>query len=187
MSRREAHTDPPENADPLEAPEAAALTPAQLEELKARAAKADEDRDRLMRMAADFDNFKKRAAREKQDAIRYANEGLLEMLIPVLDTFDMAIAAALGSGADNRQSLRDGIAMIHQQLRTALADTGLEEIDAAGQVFDPNVHEAVSERETDAVPEGRIFEQLRKGYKLRDRLLRPATVVVARHPAGNSK
>lgn len=170
-------------AEPLVPVEPATLTPEQLEELKQRAAKADENWERLLRTAADFDNFKKRASREKQDAVKFANETLLQKLIPVLDTFDMALAATQNNPAEAVQSLQTGISMVHQQLKTALQDSGLEEIDATGKPFDPNLHEAVSQTETADVPEGQVAQQLRKGYKLRDRLLRPATVVVAKQPA----
>jgi molecular chaperone GrpE len=160
------------------------IAPEQLVELKERAAKADEHWDRLLRTTADFDNFKKRAAREKQDAIKFANESLLQKLIPVLDNFDMALAAAQTSAkGDAVQSLQTGVNMIYQQLKNALTEAGLEELDAADKLFDPNLHEAVSQRETAEVPEGQVVQQLRKGYKFRDRLLRPASVVVAKHPA----
>ena len=159
------------------------LTPEQFEELKQRAAKADEHWDRLLRTTADFDNFKKRAAREKQEAIRFANEGLLQKLIPILDNFDMALSAAQNTQADAVKSLQTGINMIHQQLRSALVDAGLEEVEATGKPFDPNLHEAVSQQETTEVPEGDVVQQLRKGFKFRDRLLRPATVVVAKKPS----
>ena len=82
-------------------------------------------------------------------------------------------------------SLQAGIAMIQQQLKNTLAESGLEEIDASGKPFDPTWHEAVSQQETADVPEGHVVQQLRKGYKLRDRLLRPATVIVAKKPAAN--
>jgi molecular chaperone GrpE len=176
----------PEGADPAEplvALEAATVTPEQFEELKARAAKADEHWQRLLRTAADFENFKKRAVREKQEGIRFANESLIQNLIPLLDNFDSALAATQTAETDSVQSLQTGIAMIYQQLRKVLADAGLEEVDAAGKVFDPNLHEAVSQKETDEVPEGHVAQQLRKGYKLRDRLLRPASVVVAKPAA----
>jgi len=163
--------------------EAGALTAAQLAELKQRAAQADEFRDRLLRTAADFENYKKRAARERADAQRYANESLLQKLIPVLDNFEAAQVAAQNGAADALQSLQAGIAMMHQQLKGVLADAGLEEVDAAGKPFDPNLHEAISQQEGTDTPEGHVFQQLRKGYKLRDRLLRPATVVVAQPPA----
>lgn len=171
------------NAETAEPLEAATMTPEQFEELKSQAEKANENWERLLRTTADFDNFKKRAAREKQDAIRYANEGLLEKLVPVLDNFDAALSAAQTSSADGAQSLQTGVAMIFQQLKKVLTESGLEEVDATGQTFDPNLHEAVSQQESKDVPEGNVLQQLRKGYKLRDRLLRPATVVVAKKPA----
>ena len=170
--------------EPLVALEPGSIAPEQLTELKERAAKADEHWNRLLRTSADFDNFKKRAAREKQDSIKYANESLLQKLIPVLDNFDMALAAAQTSAkGDAVQSLQTGVNMIYQQLKSALTDAGLEELDATDKLFDPNVHEAVSQQETAEVPEGQVVQQLRKGYKFRDRLLRPASVVVAKHPA----
>ena len=172
-----------ETSEPIAPVDVGTVTPEQLEELKQRAAKADENWDRLLRTTADLDNYKKRAAREKQDAIKFANESLLQKLIPVLDNFDMALAAAQSSGtADAVQSLQTGVNMILTQLRAALNEAGLEEIDATGKPFDPNFHEAVSQQESADVPEGRVLQQLRRGYKLRDRLLRPATVIVAKKP-----
>ncbi len=161
------------------------LTAQQLEDLKERASKAEEYWDRLLRQTADFDNYKKRAAREKTDAIKYANEGVLQKLIPILDNFEMALAAVSNDKATNAsaQSLQQGVSMIHSQLRNALLDAGLEEIDATNQVFDPNLHEAVSQKETNEVPDGNVVQQMRKGYKFRERLVRPASVVVAKKPA----
>jgi molecular chaperone GrpE len=170
-------------AEPLVPLEPATLTSEQLDELKQRAAKADENWERLLRTTADFDNYKKRAAREKADATRFANENLVQKLIPVLDSFDMALAAAQNAQTEAAQSLRTGVNMIHQQLKAALAEAGLEEIDATGKTFDPNVHEGIAQAETADAPEGQVVQQLRKGYKLRERLLRPATVVVAKKPA----
>lgn len=166
------------------APESAPLSSEQLTELQARAAKADENWDRLLRTTADLENFKKRAAREKQDALKYGTESLLQKIIPVLDNFEMALAAAQTSAsADSLKSLQDGVAMIHTQLRTTLTEAGLEEVDATSQSFDPNLHEAVSQQESAEVAEGQVLQQLRKGYKFRERLLRPATVIVAKAPA----
>jgi molecular chaperone GrpE len=179
--QNEVETGPqPESLVPVEP---ATLTAEQLEELKQRASKADENWDRLLRTTADFDNYKKRANREKQEAIRFANENLLEKLVPVLDSFDMALAAAQNNQTDAAQSLKAGINMVYQQLKSALTDAGLEEIDATGKAFDPNVHEAVSQQENADLPEGQVVQQLRRGYKLRERLLRPASVVVSKHPA----
>jgi molecular chaperone GrpE len=168
---------------PESAPENPALTPEQLADLLARAAKADENWERLVRTSADFDNFKKRAAREKQDAIKYATESLLQKIMPVLDNFEAALTAAQNSSADSLKSLQDGVAMIHSQLKNTLTEAGLEEVAATGKPFDPNIHEAVSQQESAEVAEGIVLQQLRKGYKLRDRLLRPATVIVAKAPA----
>jgi molecular chaperone GrpE len=186
-------THPPEAMPPAEtdepaAPDASArhetpLTPQQIEELKQKAAKADEHWDRLLRTTADLENFKKRAARERQDAIRFANASLFEKLIPALDNFDMAMAAANNAEGHSMESLKTGLAMIYNQLKAALADTGLEEIDATNQPFDPNLHEAVSHQDSADLPEGQVLQQLRKGYKLKERLIRPASVVVSRKPA----
>jgi molecular chaperone GrpE len=159
------------------------VTAEQLKELKERAAKADENWERLVRTTADFDNFRKRAAREKQEAIKYANESLLQKLVPVLEHLDMALAAAQAAGPQPGQSLQAGVSMISQQLKNVLAESGLEELEALGKPFDPNLHEALSQQETRDVPEGQVVQQLRKGYKFRDRLLRPASVIVAKQPA----
>ena len=164
------------------APESEPLSEQQIAELKEQAAKAAQYYEQLLRATADFDNFKKRAARERQDAIKYANESLLERVIPVLDNFDMALAAASAPNT-SVQSMQSGVSMIQQQLRAAMTEAGLEEIDANGQKFDPNLHEAISQQETSEVPEGNVVQQVRKGYKLRDRLLRPASVIVAKKPA----
>jgi molecular chaperone GrpE len=183
IEKQPAAVAPPAAAEPLLPVEPATVTAEQLKELKERAAKADENWERLVRTTADFDNFKKRAAREKQEAIKYANEGLLQKLVPMLDSLDMALTAAQTAGADTGQSLQAGVSMIFQQLKGALAEAGLEEVNAVGQPFDPSFHEALSQRETPDMPEGHVVQQLRKGYKLRDRLLRPASVVVAKQPA----
>jgi molecular chaperone GrpE len=158
------------------------LTAEQIAELKERAGKADEYRDRLLREAADFENYRKRAARERQDAVTFANESLLQKLIPILDTFEMALAAASSDGAA-AQSLQAGVNMIYNQLKSALADAGLEEIDARGKAFDPNLHEAVSQQENAEMAEGSVTQQIRKGYKFRNRLVRPAGVIVSKKPA----
>ena len=172
---------PLESAPPV--PVEAPLTPEQLLALQAKAAQADEHWDRLLRAKAELDNYKKRAARERHDAVRFANLSLMEKLIPALDSFDMALVAANTTNGNGLDSLKTGIAMVHSQLKTTLTEAGLQEIDAAQQPFDPNVHEAVSQQESADVPEGHVLHQLRKGYKLHERLIRPATVVVAKKPA----
>src|SRR6185295_17527384 len=145
-------TDPEATANTTAAAEAP-LTPQHLEALKQKAAKADEHWDRMLRATADLENFKKRAARERQEAIKFANASLLEKLIPALDNFDMALAAANNADSPSLESLKTGITMIHNQLKAALADAGVEEIDATNQPFDPNLHEAVSHQDSADVPE----------------------------------
>ena len=181
----------PETSQPLPATkpevpaaaESAPVAPPQIDDLKTQAAKADENWNRYLRAVADLENYKKRAARERQDAVKFANESLIQKIIPILDNFEMAQAAAQNSQTDSGQSLHAGIAMIQEQLKSALTEFGLEEVDATSKPFDPHFHEAVSQQESADTPEGHVVQQLRKGYKLRDRLLRPATVIVAKSPA----
>jgi molecular chaperone GrpE len=157
-------------------------TPEQIEELKTRAASAQENWERLLRTTADFDNFKKRAARERTESAQNASLALIQKLLPVLDGFDMAQAAAQNAQGDKLASLQTGVAMIQAQLKSFVNEAGVEEVDALGKPFDPALHEAVSQQESAEVPEGQVIQQLRKGYKLRERLLRPATVIVAKKP-----
>ena len=156
----------------------------QYKELQAKAAKADENWEKYVRVVADFDNYKKRAARERSDAIKYANEALVEKLLPIVDNFEAALAAtnSTPAAAANLDSLKMGINMIFTQLKSFLSESGAEEIDAVGKQFDPNLHEAVSQQATEDAPEGQVVQQMRKGYKYRDRLIRPAMVVVAKKP-----
>lgn len=167
-------------ADAPPSAETVSLPATELEALRAKAAKADEHWERLLRNTAELDNFKKRAARDRQEAIKYANESLLQKLIPALDNFEMALAATNSGSEATADSIKTGVAMILSQLRQALGEVGLEEIDATGQPFNPAWHEAVSQQESADVPEGQVLQQIRKGYKLRERLLRPAAVVVAK-------
>src|SRR5207237_3476533 len=101
------------------------LSPEEIEQLKEQAAKAKENWDQMLRVAADFENFKKRAARERQETSRYASESLLQKLIPVLDNFEMALAATNNAQSNTLQQLQAGVGMIHQQLRSVLTDAGL--------------------------------------------------------------
>jgi molecular chaperone GrpE len=172
--------DMPAATEPIEAHP---LTAEDIEELKAQAAKAKENWDQMLRTAADFENFRKRAARERQEVSKYANESLLQKLLPVLENFDAALSTASVGQPVTLESLQTGVKMIQQQFKSVLTEAGLEEIDAANQPFDPNFHEAIAQQESAAVPDGHVLQQVRKGYKLRDRLLRPASVVVAKAPS----
>ena len=164
-------------------------TPPSPEELRAlleQAAKAQEHWNRYVRLNADFDNFKKRAAKDRLDAIKYANEGLIERLLPVMDNFEAALAAGNNTDPASVKSLVTGVKMIANQLRGVLAESGLEEIDAAGKPFDPALHEALSQQPSSDVPEGHVLQLVRKGYRLKERLVRPAAVVVATKPGGEA-
>lgn len=132
-------------------------------------------RERAMRSAADLENFRKRMEREKREARRYANQALLEELLPVLDNFQMGLQAA---AADSESMIYRGMEMVKKQLDEFLSSQGVEEIRAEGEIFDPSVHEAVSQEECTDSEEGKILRVIRRGYRMSDRLLRPANVVV---------
>src|ERR1041385_446058 len=137
----------------------------------------DRFRDLALRSQADFDNFKKRAAREKEEAIKYATSSLLERLIAIVDNFELGLAAAKSEG--EQSPVYSGMSMVLKQLTDFLAANGLEPIDAEGPKFDPNLHEAIAHEPNDSVPEGVVLRQMRRGYRLKDRLLRPSSVVVS--------
>jgi len=177
-----ADTDPippressPENAD--QAPNVEAEAPAMdpWEELEAEAAKWKEI---SLRTAAEMDNLRKRAAREREESIRYANQRLLEDLLPVIDNFEMGMQAA---SQDTKSMIYIGMDMVRRQLNEFLTSQGVEDIPTSG-AFDPNLHDAVSQEECAAGEEGRILRVHRRGFRLRDRLLRPASVVVSTLP-----
>lgn len=161
------------------------LSPEETRLLQEKANKAEENWDLYLRSKAELENYRRRATRERQEAVRYAAQGVVEKLLPVLDSFEKALEASQNGDAASIASLQEGVAMVHGQLRSALTDSGVEEIDATGQAFDPNVHEAVAQHETSEVPEGQVLHQVRKGYKLHERLVRPATVVVAKAPSAS--
>ncbi|GAA5481933.1 nucleotide exchange factor GrpE [Haloferula sargassicola] len=136
-------------------------------------------KDLAMRGAADLENFRKRAAREREESVRYANQSLLEELLPILDNFEMGMQAA---GQEKDSMVFIGMSMVRKQLNDFLANCGVSVIEAEGKPFDPNLHDAVSQEATDEAAEGTVLRVTRRGYLLRDRLLRPASVVVARAP-----
>jgi molecular chaperone GrpE len=137
----------------------------------------DRFRDLALRSQADFENYKKRAAREKDEAIKYANTSLLEKLVPILDNFELGLSAARGEG--EKSPIFSGMSMILKQLNDFLAANGVQPIEGEGEKFDPNLHEAIAREPSDEVPEGIILRQTRRGYRLKDRLLRPSSVVVS--------
>lgn len=140
----------------------------------------DRFRDLALRSQADFENYKKRSAREKEEAIKYANSSLLERLIAIVDNFELGLEAARAEG--EKSPVFSGMSMVLKQLMDFLADSGLQSIDATGQKFDPNLHEAIAHEPSDEVPEGTVVRQTRRGYRMKDRLLRPSSVVVSSGP-----
>ncbi len=161
------------------ATEAAADLTAQLASAKKEAA---DNYDRYLRLAADMENLRRRTVREKDELRQYAAGRVLEDLLPVLDTFNLGLAAAKAPNADLK-SLVGGISMVQDQLRSALSNHGLKEINPVGSDFDPNLHESLSVQPSADVPEGKVAQVIRVGYSLNGRLLRPASVVLSGGPA----
>lgn len=141
-------------------------------------ARIDSLEDSLLRSKADFQNLQRRSANERNDAVRYANADMMKSLLGVLDDFERSLTAA--QQADIASPVLDGVRLIHANLQKALFDFGLEPIEAKGRQFDPTIHEALLHQPTGEVPPGTVVEQVARGYRLRDRVLRPARVVVAK-------
>ena len=145
------------------------------------------ERDRLLRTAAEAENTKKRLQTDYQRQLKFANEGILEGMIPVLDSLEAAIksAAEQGEASDTSQTsttFNEGVQLVHKQLLGALKIHGLTPIEAVGETFDPNQHEALLVTASDDVPEGKVIEEFRRGYMLHTRVLRASQVVVSQGP-----
>lgn len=151
------------------------------EEPPSPVAELEKYKDAALRARADLDNYRKRVAREKEDAIRYANNSLLESLLPILDNFELGLDAA--KNASEAAGIVQGLQMVRKQLEDFLRDHGVQIVNAEGSPFDPNLHEAVGHEPSGDVAEGTVLRQLRKGFKLKDRLIRPASVVVSKGPS----
>jgi molecular chaperone GrpE len=137
----------------------------------------DRFRELALRSQADFENYKKRSTREKEEAIRYANSSLLERLVAIIDNFELGLTAAKQQGENS--PIYSGMVLVQKQLTDLLAENGLEPIEAEGKMFDPNLHEAIAHEPSDGVAEGTVLRQMRRGYRFKDRLLRPARVIVS--------
>jgi molecular chaperone GrpE len=144
------------------------------DQLAALEAERDEAIDRWKRAAADFDNFRKRAARERDEYVTLANERLVKELLPILDDLERALAAV---GEHEEATVEEGVRLVHRSLASLLQRNGVEEISTEGQ-FDPHVHEALLSQPSEA-EEGSVIDVVQKGYKLGDRVVRPARVVIA--------
>ncbi|HAL92476.1 MAG TPA: nucleotide exchange factor GrpE [Verrucomicrobia bacterium] len=160
-----------EEPPPAPAPEAAAEPQPSPEEVL---------KDRLLRLQADFENYRKRMDREKKDWIAFASEKLVLELLPVLDHFELGLADSAKNGAP--AAFTEGFQLICNQLRAALEKAGVQAIEAEDAPFDPHLHEAITHLPSDDVPEGHVVAQTRRGYKLGDKLLRAAQVVVSSGP-----
>jgi molecular chaperone GrpE len=135
--------------------------------------------DRLARLQAEFDNARKRAAREQQDFREFAAADVIKTFLPVLDSFERALKTGGGSS-----EFRNGVELIYRQFLDALQKIGVQPISSVGQAFDPRVHEAIEMVDTTDVPDHHVLEELQCGYKYKERLLRPAMVRVARNHRG---
>lgn len=133
--------------------------------------------DRLARLQAEFDNARKRTAKEQQDFREYALADALKSLLPIVDSFDRAL-----STSESGPEFKKGVELINRQFHDTLGKLGLQPVEAKGQTFDPNLHQAVQMVETEDHPDHQVIDELQRGYKLRDRLLRPAMVRVASNP-----
>ena len=147
------------------------------QELEAKSEEAKNNYDRFLRQVAELENFKKRVAREKEEAVRFANESLIRDLLPVIDNLERAVSHAQGGG--NGKPLVEGVEMVLKGLLDVLAKHGVVQISAVGQPFDPGKHEAMAQVESENHTPNTVVEEHHKGYLLKDRLLRPALVTVA--------
>src|SRR6202790_3568763 len=141
--------------------------------------------DRLARLQAEFDNARKRAVREQQEFREFAAADVIKNFLPILDSFERALKAGGDSNSNfNSNDFRNGIELIYRQFQDALQKIGVQPIVSVGQPFDPRVHEAVEMVDTTEVPDHHVLDELQRGYKYKERLLRPAMVRVARNARG---
>jgi len=168
-------------------PERSAADEFSEEEVERMAGQLVENRDKYVRLLADFDNFRRRAHKERQDVILYGHENLVKDLLSTVDNLDRAIEHAHQSNGGDLASLLQGVELVQRELYAVLAQHEVHVIDAEGSQFDPSLHEAMAHVQDDSAEPNSVIEVLQKGYRLRDRLLRPARVVVAKSSAEEEK
>ena len=144
-------------------------------------------RDRLLRLQAEFENFRKRALRERQEAAQYGSQNLFKDLVSVVDNLERAIAHARESGGGDLGSFLQGVELVHRELLSIFERNHVTEIEALGKPFDPSLHEAMAQVESGAVPPNTVIDVLQKGFQLRDRLVRPSRVIVAKATEGSGR
>jgi molecular chaperone GrpE len=138
----------------------------------------EEANDVMLRLAAELDNYKKRVAKDRESLLKYAVQDIIQELLPILDNFERAIES--GNKSKDCDSLLEGVRMISKQMYDALERKGVSRIDAVGNVFDPNIHEAVMQVASEEHPENVVVEEFQKGYILHDRVIRPSMVAVSK-------
>jgi molecular chaperone GrpE len=162
------------------APEASSGAPPVESDMQRLQAERDSLYDRLARQQAEFDNYRKRATREQQEFRQYAVSDALKQFLPVLDSFDRALVVS--QNEIGGEKLRSGVELVRKQMLDTLARLGVTPIEAEGAVFDPQFHEAIEMVDTRDAKDNHVISELQRGYRLKDRLLRPAMVRVARNP-----
>ena len=155
------------------------------QETQEKAKLAEERFDRLLRLQAEFENYRKRVNRERSEFIQYALEDLICDLLPVIDNFERALASA--HQHDNFHALLQGVEMVYKQVQDILVKRGLERIEALGKKFDPREHEAVMQVESEERPDNTVIEESLAGYKLKNKVIRPALVKVSQKPGERGK
>jgi molecular chaperone GrpE len=141
--------------------------------------------DKYIRLAAEFENYKRRAQRDQSDAIRYANESLLKNLLSTLDNLERAIQCGKDAGASG--SLLEGVELTHKQFLEIVGKLGVRQVSSTGNPFDPNMHQAVAQVESETAEPNTVVEEFQKGYFLHDRILRPAMVTVAKEKSDQTE
>ena len=141
--------------------------------------------DKYIRLAAEFENYKRRAQRDQSDAIRYANESLLKNLLSTLDNLERAIQCGKDAGASG--SLLEGVELTHKQFLETVEKLGVRQVSSTGSLFDPNMHQAVAQVESETAEPNTVVEEFQKGYFLHDRILRPAMVTVAKEKSDKTE
>jgi molecular chaperone GrpE len=171
------HELPPAESDENQKSETTGVATERVSEIEKLRAERDVLVDRMARMQAEFDNARKRAAKEQQDYRDYALVDTIKTLLPVLDSFDRALKSS-----PEKSEFHVGVELIQKQLQDALARLGVQPVAAKGQQFDPRLHEAIEMVDTEEANDHEVLDELQRGYKLKERLLRPAMVRVARNP-----
>jgi molecular chaperone GrpE len=149
------------------------------EEFESRCKEVDEVTDRYTRLQAEFENFRRRSLKEKQEALQYGQQNLIKDLLATVDNLERALDHTAPDQEADLNSVLEGVALVQREFLTALGKVGVKQLDPAGEAFDPNYHEAMGQVSAEGVEPNSVVQVLQKGYVLQDRMLRPARVLVA--------